>query len=348
MNLRSRQSGFILMFTMMILAAGVALVGAVAMRVHNAIMEHRFLLARERAKIAALGGVELIRTRLTHKVDKKVDEALRLWLLTYNDVWQVFPVPGETADAKDTLYLRVACEDGKIDLNMFFNSAKKAFVFGGKDNLKNFGERVSSFVSSFAGKTDEDGFFGDVQKALKERKEPLVDLTEIFSLPPFQRSYISLFPSPPQAGEEGVLSSTSALSDLFVFSSGNSVGPYLQPQFFSRALQGVLELKPLPKQKDEREKWAKELLKKLTSDSIDWSVSWDGLLGQSYGVKLAVLQKKYSGITSFFSKAPRESLVSVISYGSIGGVTQGVYAILRPYLGRDNIKAYVVTRLYWI
>ncbi len=349
MNLRSKQPGFILMFTMMILAAGVVLVGAVALRVHNAIQEHRFLMARERAKLAALGGIELARTRLTHLADKKKEEEVKLWLLSHNDLWQKISLPESPDNGQDKIYLRVTREDGKIDLNSFFDQKKKTFVFGKKDGPDPFRDSVSRWVARISPSFGEEGFFGVLQEALKERKEPLVDLTEIFSFPVFEKSYIPLFPMPLGFEKENEAEGTPGLVDLFsVAPLFGTTKPCLSPEFLSRALCSVLELKPLPSQAGEREQWAKEFLQKTSSGIGAWKFAWDQLVSAAYDKKYQEIEKKYPMIVSSFCSSARESMVSVVSYGSVGGVTQGVYAVLRPYEGKDKMLAYVVTRLYWI
>ncbi|HAU30297.1 TPA: hypothetical protein DCW54_01545 [Candidatus Dependentiae bacterium] len=348
MNLRSNRPGFILMFTMMILAAGVVLVGAVALRVHNAIKEYRFLIARERSKIAALGGVELARTRLTHIDDKKKDEEARVWLLAHNDIWQTIPLPDAEENARDRIDMRIALEDGKIDLNAFFDPKKKVFVFGKTEEPNPFWDAVSRWVATSSPAVGEGEFFGFLKAALKERKEPLIDFTEIFSAPEFNKTYVSLFPTPPRdkEGQDAII--VSGLADLFVFAPFFDEKQCMQPPFLSNALVNVLELKPLPQEKDQREQWAKEFVKKKLAQDVQWPTAWDQLLASTYGKKYQELTAKYSQITSLFCSAARESMVSVISYGFVGGVTQGVYAVLRPYQSKDKMTAYVVTRLYWI
>lgn len=345
MKVGARQPGFILMFTMMILAAGVVLVSAVALRVHNAIKERRFLINREAAKIAAMGGVELVRTRLTHPDDPKENDRFLLWLLTNHDRWQEYALP-EALHDNDRVQVRVQIEAGKINLNSFYDRRKKAFVLQPGKGSNPFWEGVAKWVGAVSG--GQDDFYTGLSAALKEQKEPLTDLTQLFASSVFSKFSLPLFPAPPRKGED-FLSSDSAFSDLFTF-VGRINKKHFVPLFFTQALQKVCELKPFAKGKSEQEEWAKKIIKKMGSGPIDWAKHWDALIAPSYKIKFQDFIKKYSCFSGAFAVdgRGRESLVSVVSYGLVGGVVQGVYALLAPYSGADSMNAYVIQQLYWI
>ena len=333
----------------MMLSVGVTLIGSVALRVYGVLKEKRFLLSRERARLAALSGVDLVVSRLSGKNEKEALEQNSRWLLENYDRWIVLPVMGNDDTQNEKIVLRVQPEDGKINLNAFYNSDKKVFT------LPKVSAGTTSFAGSFFKAFDEiakgigfEKFYETLQALLKERKEPLVDMSEMFSLESVKSERITLFPPLPSFGEGGSIDTPLALSDFFVMAPIVQKGLQLWPLHFSSGMMQVLGLAPWPVDEKERAEVAKDLLKRLGNKPVIWNQQWNNLVGKPFKKSWSDISKLGLDAGEALEKSSRASFVSVVSYGVVGGVTQGVYAILRLYQGVDSSYVYTVTRLYWI
>ena len=154
----SQQSGFVLVLTLIMLSMIVMLVTQLFQSSVIHFYFDRTVIEREKAKMLARSGIELAYSLLTipqpqegnegakagYPPQEKKDlniELLKKILPTLNR-WQTFALTQETDGIDGEIKLCITCEDGKLDLNQWFDFTKKKFMgegapsFDGKKILK--------------------------------------------------------------------------------------------------------------------------------------------------------------------------------------------------------------------
>jgi hypothetical protein len=84
-----------------------------------------------------------------------------------------------------------------------------------------------------------------------------------------------------------------------------------------------------------------EFIKKL-SDQIDWQQEWDKILGPIYGKEYKAVPDQ---LKPLLSSQFEPTIFSVVSYATVGEVTQKMYAILQKDRTANH---YIIKKLYWI
>ncbi|HBL98068.1 TPA: hypothetical protein DDZ86_00295 [Candidatus Dependentiae bacterium] len=349
-----RQPGFILVLTFFILSAAVVLVTYLVTRVIADQQVSGFVIERERNKQLALAGVELIKSKLDLGKESKERKASLEWLFTVLNRWTEIPLKAGQDGIDGTLFFYISAEDGKINLNRFYDQNKKVFKLPNTPEEK----KTWGIISEGVRKQFPNDFslIEEIEKVLKKRKKPLEDLSELFLDPtdPSKESFpfvpISYFPVLPtgektEDGKEEPLAF--ALSDLFTVTSDVTNIDKVKPIYLSHWLTVALGLNPWPTSKDERKKLAKKLADKVepANPQLTWSSEWDTLLAPVFGKKFAALDK---GVSGMFEGQGRAKNLSVVCYGKTGERSQGVFALLQMKSGDDNRVFYVIKRWYWI
>lgn len=151
----SEQSGFILVLTLMILSMIVVLVTQLFQNSTIHFYFDRTMIEREKAKALAKGGIELAISQLTipkpeeKKSNEKSDAAatkdseekkdpnieLLKKILPALNRWQSFALKEDVDGLDGEIKLCITCEDGKIDINQWFDFNKKKFIGEGDTSL---------------------------------------------------------------------------------------------------------------------------------------------------------------------------------------------------------------------
>lgn len=349
MRIKYFDSGYILVLTLLLISLSVALVTYIFNKGTVYIHYTRTVIEREKAKMLALSGVQLAMSQLAYagvpeeaytkeQVDQKVsvDEKLRLFLaavLPYINQWQTIKLEKQKEGLDGTIKMFVACEDGKIDLNLIYDFNKHVFRGNWQKVIQNI---CATLEKGGRGKD----LFVAFEKFLKNRQYKLNDVTELLTIEPFElfKDLVFVRPSDDEKEKNKIL----YLTDIFtLWSKGTMIEPWL----LSNSLGILWGLDARVELKD------KEALRTVLKDfkqKMNWATDWDKTLKLLYGRNFATLSPS---IAALFKTEFEPSVFSVISYGTIGTVTQKVFAILeRKKQGNAGNGGATMTikKLYWL
>jgi hypothetical protein len=357
------KSGYIMIFTLLAVAAAMMVVTYVGHRGSYYIPFSHMIFEREKAEMLAMSGVQIAIAQLAQSSDKKSEqkassstsndestgkepseqksnpekEFLARILPTLNR-WQDF-VLTESVDGVDGLIrICLMCEEGKINLNRIIDFKKNAFHGSEKSGWKALMQEICKSIDRIAKSGD---LFAAFEKVIKEAQFPFNDATELIAKKEFNSFKDLLFYHPPTAKKQDVI----YLTDIFtVWSSSNTLEPWL----FSDSINGLLglprvEVDDTKKRKEQVEGWLKNF-----KERSNWQQDWQKILMPMYGKELRTLPKNIDSMLSA-TFAPR--YFSVLVHGKVGEITQIMYAILeRNKRSKDGTTEYevVIKKLYWL
>jgi hypothetical protein len=322
-------SGYVLIITIMMIAASTALLTAIVHSVFS--YQHYVQLAsdRQQARSLALSGIELARSQVSLIREKKAQEDKKMsvtqrWVkqfLPYLNRWQTVQLTQEQAGVDAAIQLYISCENGKIALNKLVEHQMGNKQEGADDNT--YKGRIAQMLKQEASL--------DILAVLKDRTKeigrPLEDPSELKINKP-----LFVAPDRPQK--------SIAVMDLFT--TTNTSGT-LNPWVFSQSLTSILGLKA-----DTGGTKLEDMVAKL-KPTMAWAQDWDELFGQFYGKKFGALPKE---ITALFAAQFEASAFSVVSYAKVGSVTQRVAALLEtdemPTESSSKNSIFKITKIYWL
>lgn len=360
------KKGYILFFTMMMLAMGTALITQIFYtgNLYNSYVS--ITLDRERARQLALGGVSVAMSQLM-LLDKKLsppknkdkqdekekkssdksrgDNQKKLLeiLLQVQNRWQTFILKHETDGIDAELKICISCENGKIDCNKLYNYEIHKFLSPRGQNTKEFykllGEKLSPLLR---GKniTESLTSFIDTQK------RPMLTVTELLKdkkiAPLFDNR---VFYSPPEKIQSGKNDESDTkgsppqvyLTDLFTvngegFISMWSISPSLQKAF------GLYSEKQMSSER------AKEIIKKVDPSQIKNIDELSRALEIIYGGKNNALPKEF---ISYLNSKFEPRLFSVLCYAKVGRVGQKLLALVEKAPMKDG-EIIKMIKVNWI
>ena len=335
----------------------------------------KVVLNREKAKMLALGGLNLAISQLTVKpdddkarIEKEEDpvvarrKKLLEKILPALNTWQTYELDAVHDGLAGQIKLCLMCEDGKININEIFDFKT--------------GEFRKEYVPWLQGLQLGEGsgakgdFAKNLAKFLKERGRKLDDISELYALDDVQR--LSLYYQPPaplkqgdpayakasadrQPGGEAI-----ALSDLFTV---NTHRRSVEPWLLSNALCTLFGVRT--RQADDATT-RKDAFKKAIG-------GYKKGLGRNWQENFSVLQHIYESrpralprLAELFSKEFDPTVFTVLSSGTVQTVEARVLAVLvREVLKQDKPKdapvgaikqnsqqrpiiTYRVAKLYWL
>lgn len=339
---KQQSEGFVLVLVLLVISILILLGTQLYYRATTNTLFSTSLLKRERAKVLALSGIELAKSffifddesenrakeNISNKEESKQgNEAeyykrLFIKLFPYINVWQEYKF-----DDENIIKFCICCEDGKININQFFD-------FGAGKFKSNDDEVVFKKIFEYlASKSDSRVKYSEFVNFLKNRKYQLNDVTEILNAKDFDYFKDNIFLK--NSSQNGII-----LTDLFTIYSSKKE---MQPIFLSRSVLELFGMKFSDKDPKALSKIAAENAKDF-KQKFNWPSDWGKLLEQKYG-------KNYSSIPKEYSKLFDSNFVpknfSVISYGIVDGIEQKVYAILHFDKIQDKVIL-TLKRLYWI
>jgi len=313
----------------------------------------RVVIKREEAKMLALSGVQLICDRLYLPAPKKEkkdtvkdqksgpapqrqasqqDESQNVLLLQQVlpmlNRWQAFPMSEKKGVDAGEIKVYVACEDGKLHLNNLLSLMSQKGL--GPERVKLIQMIWKQITQSIGAKKN----LYEAALNLFERRNRiwLNDITELLEAPAFQVFDGHVFVGLSNSKKDKV-----SLMDLFTPQSRYGK---LDPWVLSASIRSILGLNPQPVTKDQ----IGALLKGFKS-THNWKNDWNGILKPLYGKDFNALPK---GIELMLSPKFDPAAFSVVSYGIIHGVPQGIYAILSKKQLDDGSVVFVPIKSYWI
>jgi hypothetical protein len=343
------KSGYIILLTLLIISLAIVLVTYLFIRGTIFVPYADVMIKREKARHLALGGIHIACAQLAVMPDravqnqdkeKKSPEEVELqYFLTYIlpriNKWQTFDLKKDRDGINGTIKIALVSEEGKIDINKIYDFQKHTFVSGKRDWKKFLQEVVFKQIQTNVGKT---GLFEAFEKFLKARQDKLNDITELLVIPEFAVFKNTLYFEPsttkPEEKKQAIF-----LTDLFTLNGKDTLEPWL----LSPSMQVVLGILPKELTKEVIATTAKQFKKTTT-----WSQDWDKLLKPLYAKELQSLPK---GIDSMLSSTFEPQIFSVLAHGSVGKISQRLYAIVerikRVMKGKPfyDIK---IRKVYWL
>lgn len=357
-----RKSGFILVLTMILLAATVLLVSLVVNRVVAYRSLSKLWSDREKARFIALGGIHIAMSQLgqlefltksssslpklssgqseqaENEEQKKKEETQRqveaVQTLLNLGTWQdlTFTTQKEGFDAMCSLYM--AAEEGKIPIAGLYDSNNKKWVQRGSYDAKKLlvilDERLKSVWR---------GPFVTLTQPLEEfyKKEGVVleDLSQLLK----NNKQLGMLQDNFFVTKD---MNKPAFSDVFTVTSGSSS---INPLLFSKGVLAVLGIKKKTVKELETIPVA-EITKLAQSSSIDWQQIWPTILKPLYGKDYKAFPAE---ITALFSSQFEANVFSVVSYGKVGMATQKIAAFIEKNKQTAHSSSpFIIRKLYWL
>jgi hypothetical protein len=344
-----------MIFTLLVVAAAMMIVTYVGHRGSFYLPFSHMIAAREKAKMLALGGVQVAIAQLAF-VDKKSSSApssaessgghgkaleeqefLARILPTLNR-WQQFDLKENIDGVDGQIKVCLMCEEGKINLNQIIDFNKGAFLGTEQSGWKAIMQEICKSIEKSTKSTD---LFPALEKIVKDLKYPFNDATELITHKEFSQFKDTLFYQPPTQKKQDNL----YLNDIFtVWSSSDK----LEPWFFSDSINGLLglprvEVDDIKQRKEQSAAWVKNF-----KEQTNWQQDWKAILQPVYGKELRTLPKH---IDSMLSTKFAPSYFSVLVHGKVGDVTQCVFAILernKRSQGDTVVYDVAIKKLYWL
>ncbi len=368
MNNYGASKGYILVMALMIIAL-VILITGIMTNVGDSYVPYMAALGqRNKARVLALGGIACAQSQLGMIVEldtkKSPDagaspsqkpqaptpeqEAVKLLknLLPILNKWQTVPLTLEKEGIEGTIQFRIACEDGKLNINELFDFNAKKF----KDEKKgdaSIKALLTTLLAPVEKRMKTPDLAQTLESMLAKRGYPLNDVTELLTQAGCTGFKNAQFPSvEPYNKKSSESTPPFILTDLFTTHTNQMT---VEPWLFSDALRrlcGIPEQESKQNKKDEQEKIT-ELLKQFKT-TADWNKDWDTRLKPLYDVTLKQLPKN---IIQLFTKSFEPRLFSVMVSATVGDSTQRLYAILERIKKSQDTKTlydiYIRT-FYWI
>lgn len=253
--------------------------------------------------------------------DKKFFEQI----LPFLNRWRTVSFDEKRDGFAATLNICLTCEEGKINLNEAFDFKKQEFK-------KEYGILLKSL--EIKGKLPSGELVAKLQEFLTKRARKLEDVSELAQIPACRN--LDIFHKPPETpakkGDPELPSTNLALSDIFtIWTSSQEINPIL----FSNGLCAMFTLRqPLATDPEKMKKQFKQFKKQFKPDfARDWDAHWEIL--QPLYEKKPPFFKDMQGI---FSKEFGPRTYSVISYATVGKVTQRVLAVIKKVEKKQDPK----------
>lgn len=330
-----RRSGYVLVLTIMIIAVSTLLVSSLIYRSFAYRRLSKIFSDREQAQLCALNGIQVGMGMIT---PEKKDDDIRVTLLLALNKWNTFILTEDHDGMDGKIEIFITSEQGKFALNSLYNFKQKKFAQEGSRDGKKIIDLISQNRERAMG---ENNFAVEFEQCLKERNAPFDDVTQLLLCPAYRVFAQTLFVQPgqePLQKEEKM--HTIFLTDLF---STVSAKLELQPLFITDSVAQICGLKAATQREQGVEKQVIEKLKKGTSYA-DRAAEWDDLFAPLYGKRYADILPV---ITALFAQKFEANAFSVVSYGTIGSVTQGVCAVIEKDATSKDVL-YRIVKMYWL
>jgi len=261
--------------------------------------------------------------------------------------WQSFKLTKKNDGITGSIKICIGCEEGKIDINQLFDFQKKQFINEGAQQ-KDYKKIMQKFFAMIKEVVGGDNLFKTFEKFLKGRKNKLYDPTELLTIKEFERFNKNIFYTPDDivSSEKKEVKQIVYLQDIFTLWSGTRE---FNPWLLSHSLKVLLGLKTDAKTiGTKKEKKLQETMKQFKLP-LTWPNSWDTMLAPLYGKKFDRLPKE---VKSLITTKFEPKVFSVLSYGTVGDVTQKLFIILERKKsssdGDDVAVEFSTKKFYWL
>src|SRR3990167_1908543 len=352
------KDGYILVLTLLVTSVLTIIVTQIFFQSNTTNTLTDTLIKREKAKVLAISGIQLAIDRLSiekkkeeerkqepsyDKSEKKaaperggganeLNKELITRILPTLNRWQNIEFKDDKDGFDGKLKICICCENGKLNINNIYDFKKHQFM--GQGQVKGDYFKLMQMIFKKTESLLNKDLTQSLQKYLADRKFPLNDVTELLNEPAFKNSFgNNIFFDPDNSNKV-------YLTDIFtIWTDDNKLEPWL----LSNSLQIIFGLTGNKADVTNKEQLVGDWASKFKARS-EWSKDWNESLK-------AVYNKDYSGLPNTFTEILNTTftakLFSVISYGTISGVTQKVYGILQLSIKDNNIEV-TLKKLYWI
>lgn len=336
-----KKSGYILTLTLLLVFLSMFMVLYIAHKASTFASYAQLEIEQKKAYTVALSGVHLAMSQIVSpKVaqkeeqetkskpteEEKIKNMLTVILPGLNR-WQEIQLTEQREGIDATVKWCISCENGKIDLNAFYDFEKHQFI-NAKETQQIFKDLFEKIQKSTAGSD----LFGEFEKILKERKYRFNDPTELLTKQ-FEQFKDAIFYEP-----EGTTHKKIYLNDIFtVWTGKRSINPWLLSEGLITLIGGQSgQETPIVERKKMVAQWLKPF--KLNAQ---WQSDWDKLLKPLYGKEFNGIPKS---LQSLLSSTFEARVFSVLSSATVGRVTQRLLAIVESSSTRQPI----IKKVYWL
>lgn len=344
--------GYILVLTLIILSIMVIMVTQLFNKGRTHLYFSKVMIEREQAKQIALGGLQLAMNQLAvnpekndeQKTEEKSDEKkekqdpnilfLKKNLATLN-LWQEYRLSEDIEGIDGTVKFCIMSENGKLDINKIFDFTTKKFLHEGaaQGDMK---KAVSALFASAKKFLNNKDLFEAFEKFLKQRQYKVHDVTELLAIEDFQKVFKDkVFYEPPTAEKKE--QRPVYLTDIFTISSDQ---PEMNAWLLSDSIRALFALKR-SEISEQGQRSIEQLLSTIKSVSGDLKTVWETSLEKLYSKELKAVS---NDLTILLSAKFRATLFSVLSYGTVGKITQKVFALIEV----QEPGKFLVKKLYWL
>jgi hypothetical protein len=376
MSIKTTRSGYILVMALMIISLVVLITGIMTNLGDSYVPYMHAMTQRNKARLLAFGGIACAQSQLGMAVEVEASSAkasdsakatsdkqkpkaptpeqeatgLLKNLLPILNTWQTIPLTIEKEGIEGTIQYRIACEDGKLNINELFDFKTKKFKDDKKGDLS-IKTILTTLLAPVEKRMKSPEMAAALEGILSKRGYPLNDVTELLTNTNFAGFKHAQFPSPEPYNKKAAESTPPfILTDIFTTHTTHmNVEPWLLSDALKRAYtipETADKATDKGSKKDAQEKIT-ELLKKFKI-TADWNKDWDERLQPLYGIPFKQLPKN-SGV--LFTKSFEPRIFSVMVSATVGDSTQRLYAILERIKKSQDTKTqydiYIRT-FYWI
>lgn len=350
----TKQSGYILVLTIMVLAIAVAIVSHLFYRGSVQVAFDKTIIEREKAQQLAYGGVQLAISQLSvldtattspqkpesGNIDPLIESIKKI--VPQLNVWQEVKLTKEKEGLDGEIKVCIVCENGKIDINQWFDFTKKKFLNEGAKDQPDAKKIMQTVFAGMKKYTNDKDLFELFEKFLKQRQYKLNDVSELFEIPEFAKIFkTTLFYEPPQKGDEKAKRPI-FLSDLFTVFSGQAA---LQAWLLSDSISAVLNFNRASSDRDKRAKELEVLLKDYAKGMPPLQL-WQKAIQTLYGREMKDIPKE---TVAMLNPKFEPTVFSVLCYGKVGAIVQKICAIIEKRKTTElNGAPFAIRRLYWL
>jgi len=361
--MKKSSSGYILIVTLLMIAGMTAIGTYIYLRSTVFFPLMRTVYDREKAKVLALGGLQIAIRQLSQFNEPQSEQAsspqnagqpskskqesggpLQLFarLMPIINRWQTFPFQKKIDGIDGSLQICLVCEEGKININRIYDFDKGTFHGQGqaKGDWQKIMELVCKEIEQALGGKE---LLSSLETFLKSRKYPLYDTTELLTIKEFEIFRNHIFYQPDT--KTGDTKINMYLTDIFTTFSNKST---LEPRFFSDSMLSILKLAQTASTDETKRAEQVSTMQKNFKQTAQWPSDWETQLKPFYEKDL---QSLLNGLDSVLSTQFNPTQFSVLTYGTVGAVTQRLLAIVkRNKRAHNGQTGYDITirKIYWL
>jgi len=353
--------GYILILTLLITATATLVVTYIFNRGTVYVPFMQMMIDREKAKMIALGSIQIIASQLTYQEKEKTQSTIKKQtkqipndneknlltrILPTLNRWQIFQLKEHIEGIDAQLRICLMCEEGKVNLNQIYDFSQHKFHGQGK-NQRDWKKILQEIFQRIEKITKGKDLFPSLEKFLRKQKYPLNDVTDLLTIKSFAIFKNNLFYEPPSklAKEQIQIKHPLYLTDIFTISSRKAM---LEPWLFSNSIDRLFGLKQtnfgdVQQRKQMVNQWLKNF-KKTTK----WGQDWNTQLKPVYEKEFQSLPP---GIDSIFSTIFEPKMFSILSYATVGNITQRLFTIVERIKSSQNgqtVYDVKIRKLYWL